>query len=84
STGMAEWLKEQQIDTVYVLGLATDYCVKFTVLDALQEGFATHLVTDASRGVNLNAGDVDRAIEEMAEKGASLTTTGTILSEFAA
>ncbi|MEL7160714.1 MAG: bifunctional nicotinamidase/pyrazinamidase, partial [Bacteroidota bacterium] len=53
STGLAEWLREKGITEVHVLGLATDYCVKFTVLDALREGFATTLVADASRGVNL-------------------------------
>ncbi|MGH1436487.1 MAG: bifunctional nicotinamidase/pyrazinamidase, partial [Lewinella sp.] len=41
ATGMGDWLKEQGIDTVYVMGLATDYCVKFTALDALELGFTT-------------------------------------------
>ena len=44
---------------VYVCGLATDYCVKFTALDARQLGFKTHLIEDACRGVNLKPGDVD-------------------------
>ena len=79
STGMAEWLKEQGIDTVYVLGLATDYCVKFTALDALQEGFKTFLVTDASRGVNLEAGDVDKAIADVAAAGAELVMTNDVI-----
>ena len=70
STGMGEWLKAQGITEVHVVGVATDYCVKFTVLDAISEGFATTLITEAARGVNLNAGDVDRAIEEMRLAGA--------------
>lgn len=79
STGLAEWLREQGINTVYVLGLATDYCVKFTALDALHEGFKTFLVTDASRGVNLQPGDVDKAIAEVAAAGATLVVTKQLL-----
>ncbi|MFK8163000.1 MAG: bifunctional nicotinamidase/pyrazinamidase [Lewinella sp.] len=72
STGMAEWLKEQGIDEVQVLGLATDFCVKFTVLDALQEGFKTSLIRAATRGVEMEAGDVERAVEEMLTAGAEI------------
>lgn len=79
STGLAEWLREQGINTVYVLGLATDYCVKFTALDALHEGFKTFLVTDASRGVNLQPGDVDKAVAEVAAAGATLVVTKQLL-----
>ena len=69
STGLAEYLREQGVKRVTVCGLATDYCVKFTALDALAEGFEVTLQLPASRGVNLAAGDVDAAIEEMREKG---------------
>lgn len=69
STGLAEYLREQGVKRVTVCGLATDYCVKFTALDALVEGFEVTLQLPASRGVNLAAGDVDAAIEEMREKG---------------
>ena len=72
STGMAEWLKNHGIQEVHVLGVATDYCVKFTVLDALKEGFTTRLIADATRGVNLQAGDVTTAIEEMVAAGAEI------------
>lgn len=50
---------------VYVCGLATDYCVKFTALDAVQTGFKTYFIEDASRGVNLGPHGVKNAIEEM-------------------
>jgi nicotinamidase/pyrazinamidase len=70
STGLAEWLRAHGIAEVHVLGLAADYCVKFTVLDALKEGFRTVLIEDATRGVNLAEGDVARAITEMADAGA--------------
>jgi nicotinamidase/pyrazinamidase len=72
STGLADYLTEQGVKELYVLGLATDFCVKYTVLDALELGFEVNLVVDACRGVNLQPGDVDRAIAEMAEKGARL------------
>lgn len=75
STGMAEWLREQGIGEVHVLGLAADFCVKFTVLDALREGFRTVLIEDATRGVNLAPGDVELAIGEMVEAGAELVVS---------
>ncbi len=69
STGLGEWLKAQGVKRVTVCGLATDYCVKFTALDALAEGFEVTLNLAASRGVNLGPDDVDKAVEEMRSKG---------------
>jgi nicotinamidase/pyrazinamidase len=69
STGLAEWLRSQQVRQLWLAGLATDYCVKFTALDALKEGFTVHLIEDACRGVNLQAGDVGRATDVMAREG---------------
>jgi nicotinamidase/pyrazinamidase len=69
STGMGEWLKAQGVTELHVAGVATDYCVKFTVLDALAEGFKVTLLKAACRGVALQPGNVDRAIEEMREAG---------------
>lgn len=69
STGMGEWLKDKGVDEIFVCGLATDYCVKFTALDAVQLGFRTNLIEDASRGVNLRPEDVRNAIAEMARAG---------------
>ena len=74
STGLAEYLKEQAIENLYIAGLATDYCVKYTVLDALTLGFNVLVVLDACRGIDLKRGDVQKAIEEMQEAGALLTT----------
>jgi len=68
-TGMGEWLKAQRIREVYVCGLATDYCVKFTALDAIDLGFKTHVIEDACRGVNLNPLDVTKAFEQMGRAG---------------
>lgn len=72
STGLADWLRAQHITHLTVAGVATDFCVKFTVLDALAEGFTVEVLTAACRGVNLQPGDVDRAIEAMQAAGASI------------
>lgn len=72
STGLAEWLREQGVKRVTVCGLATDYCVKFTALDALADGFEVTLNLPASRGVDLQPGDVDRAVAEMKDKGVKI------------
>jgi nicotinamidase/pyrazinamidase len=69
STGMADWLRSQGVTEVTVCGLATDYCVKFTALDAIDEGFQVNLALAACRGVNLQAGDVERAVAEMEQHG---------------
>jgi nicotinamidase/pyrazinamidase len=69
STGLGEWLKDKGVTDVFVCGLATDYCVKFTALDAAKAGFKTHFIADASRGVNLQPDDVTDAIAEMKRAG---------------
>jgi nicotinamidase/pyrazinamidase len=69
TTGLGEWLKANAVTEVFVCGLATDYCVKFTALDTAQLGFKTHFVEDASRGVNLQPDDVKNAIAEMNRAG---------------
>ena len=72
STGLADWLRAGGITAVDVMGLAADYCVKFTVLDALAEGFATRLLVEGTRGVNLQPGDTEAALAEMEAAGAEL------------
>ncbi|MEZ5044250.1 MAG: bifunctional nicotinamidase/pyrazinamidase [Saprospiraceae bacterium] len=79
ATGLGDYLKEKGVTEVYVMGLATDYCVKFTALDALSLGFQTHLIVDGSRGVNLQEGDVDQAIAEMKKKGVEVMRSEDIL-----
>jgi nicotinamidase/pyrazinamidase len=69
ATGLGDFLKKRGVDQVYVVGIATDYCVKFTALDAASLGFQTTLIEDASRGVDLEQGDVQRAIGEMRQAG---------------
>ena len=72
STGLADYLKEYRITDLFVLGLATDYCVKFTVLDGVQLGFNTYVITDGCRGVNLIEGDAEEAFKAMQAVGAQL------------
>ena len=72
STGLGDYSKGRGTSEVYVLGLATDYCVKFTALDARKLGFRTFLVEDGSRGVELRPGDVARAVQEMQEAGVTV------------
>lgn len=69
ATGLGEYLKEQGATEIYVCGLATDYCVMFTALDAAGLGFRTHLLENACRGVELRPGDVRRAIDRMHRQG---------------
>jgi len=69
ATGMGDWLKERGVRGIYVMGLATDYCVKFTALDGRALGFEVFLVEDGCRGVELNPGDVRRAVEEVKAAG---------------
>jgi nicotinamidase/pyrazinamidase len=65
-------LREQGVERVVVCGLATDYCVNATALDAQRLGFETTVLTSAIAAVNLKPGDDRRALEEMAEAGARL------------
>jgi nicotinamidase/pyrazinamidase len=71
-TNLAEILREQGVEEVWVGGLATDYCVKHTVLDARGAGFEVKALADAMRPVNLKPGDGEQAIEEMREAGAEI------------
>jgi nicotinamidase/pyrazinamidase len=71
-TRLADLLREHGVDHVTVVGLATDYCVKHTALHALREGFPVTVDTTAVRGVEVEPGDSERALEEMRTAGASL------------
>jgi nicotinamidase/pyrazinamidase len=81
ATGLGDYLRSRGVTDVCILGLATDYCVKFTALDAVQLGFRVRLVADACRGVNLQPGDVDRAVEEMRTAGVRVVRSEELLSE---
>ena len=69
STGLETLLRERGIDRVTIVGLATDYCVRATALDALREGFAVELDRAGVRGIDAKPGDVDRALREVEAAG---------------
>lgn len=69
STGLANYLKSRGVKDVYITGLAADYCVKFTALDAIGEKFNTYLFKDATLAVNLQKDDFEKALREMKESG---------------
>jgi nicotinamidase/pyrazinamidase len=70
STGLGEYLREKKVDEVFVMGLATDYCVNWTALDAVERfGLKTTLVADGSRGIDLRPGDVEAAVKGMRNVG---------------
>jgi nicotinamidase/pyrazinamidase len=78
-TGLSAFLKGKDVEELYVCGLATDYCVKFTVLDGLSEGFKTYLIADGTKAVNLQPEDYDRALNEMELNGAHIITSADII-----
>ena len=71
-TGLSDYLKERSIKDIYLMGLALDYCVKYSVLDSRQLGLNTHVILDGCRGIGLEPGDLDRALDEMKHAGAVL------------
>jgi len=68
-TGLSAYLRERGVDEVWLVGVATDYCVKFTALDGRGEGFVVVVVEDGCRAVNLSPGDGALALAEMAAAG---------------
>jgi nicotinamidase/pyrazinamidase len=76
ATGLAGYLKERGIREVFVCGLATDFCVAWTALDARSAGFATTLVEDASRAIDLN-GSLAQAWKDLAAAGVQKKVSGT-------
>jgi nicotinamidase/pyrazinamidase len=77
-TNLDELLRERGADRLYVGGLATDYCVKHSVLDARGRGYDVIVIEDAVRGVEVEPGDSARAIEQMRDAGAALATSDEI------
>jgi nicotinamidase/pyrazinamidase len=71
-TGLGDYLKAKGIQRVFVCGLALDYCVKFTALDAHDLGFKTFVISDATRAVNLSPEDGTNALEEMEQNGVKI------------
>ncbi len=78
ATELEAYLRAQGVEQVFICGLATDYCVKFTALDAAELGFRTTVVEDACRGVELKPGDVERALEEMRSQGVEIVRSSEV------
>jgi nicotinamidase/pyrazinamidase len=78
STGLGDYLRSEGVDQLFILGLATDYCVRFTALDARRLGFDTTLIEDGCRGVNLQPDDSLKAIEEMKQAGVEVITSAAL------
>jgi len=72
-------LLDASVDDVYVCGLATDYCVKATAMDSVAACYRTYLVLDACRGVDVNPGDSERAIDEMVDAGVIVTNAKEVI-----
>ncbi len=77
---LAHDLREKGVRHLFVGGLATDYCVRHSALDARKAGFEVTLLTDAVKGVEVNPGDSAKALEEMRRAGVKLATTDEIVS----
>lgn len=75
-----ELLKSHGVGKLYVVGLATDYCVLETVLDGIKYGYEVYAVTDAMRAVNVNPDDGQKALQKMAQAGAQLVTSDEALN----
>lgn len=74
ATNLHDYLQANQVKHIYILGLATDYCVKFSVLDALRLGYQVTVIEDGCRGVGLHENDISQAIADMKAAGASFST----------
>ena len=81
SGDLAEFLKGQDVTDLYVTGLATDYCVKASALDADRNGFETYVVEDAVAAVEVKPGDGAKALKAMAHAGVTLVTSSEVLSD---
>jgi nicotinamidase/pyrazinamidase len=68
-TGLADYLRKRSIKDIYLMGLALDYCVKYSALDARHLGLNTHVILDGCRGIDLEPGDINRALDEMKRAG---------------
>ena len=74
-TGLAHYLEKHGIKDIYLMGLALDYCVKYSALDARHLGLNTYVIVDGCRGIDLEHGDISRALEEMKHAGVILLTS---------
>lgn len=79
STGLGDYLQSRELTDIYIAGVATDYCVLYSTLDALDLGLHVAVIVDACRGIDLVRGDVDKALKAMQKKGARLISSKELL-----
>ncbi len=75
TTGLEDYLRLQGVEELYFAGIATDFCVYYSVMDAIDLGFTPYVVLDACKGIDLQPGDVAAALKRMQAKGAALVTS---------
>jgi nicotinamidase/pyrazinamidase len=75
-TGLADYLEKRGIKDIYLMGLALDYCVKYSALDARHLDLNPHVILDGCRGIELRPGDIDQALKEMRRTGATILKSG--------
>ena len=75
TTGLEDFLRLQGVEELYFAGIATDYCVFYSVIDAVELGFTPFVIVDACRGIDLQPGDIQEALKKMQAKGAELVTS---------
>ncbi len=78
STGLADYLRSRGVDAIYIAGVATEYCVLFSTIDALDLGFSVFVIRDACRGINLHPQDEEKALAAMAAKGATIVQSSDV------
>ena len=79
STGLADYLRQQSVNDIFICGLATDYCVRFSALDAVELSFPITVIEDACRGVNLQPDDSAKALRELRKAGAKIQSSSELL-----
>ena len=78
STGLADYLRSRGVDAIYIAGVATEYCVLYSTIDALDLGFSVFVIRDACRGINLHPQDEEKALAAMAAKGATIVQSSDV------
>ncbi|HXW53596.1 MAG TPA: bifunctional nicotinamidase/pyrazinamidase [Myxococcota bacterium] len=82
TTGLSHYLNQRSIDEVYLLGVATEYCIKFSAIDAVKLGIKTNVIIDGCRGIGLFKDDIPQAITEMLDYGVRLINLADLPNEF--
>lgn len=78
ATGLDGYLKERGVEELYITGLATDFCVKWSALDAVKQGYKTYLIENAVKGIDIE-GSVEQSLIEMKEAGVEFITSENVL-----